>query len=1220
MSSRAAADAKAQLKRAREELDSGDVDAALALCKKILAADRANYNAYILVGVASARKGETPRAVQAYDRAIAVKPAAPVAYKGIVDALRAVPDLGAGGSAELLLRRARAQVSLADLSPQHAEAARADAAATLYPLAVADAALVPEALAAWRALTPPALPGHVTRVNSVVATLAASALGLPSRDRDGEEEAGMYECDDDLREALDALQRVGAPLGTHETDVCAQALIVDRLRLRLRSGAVLFCDAAAVLRRLGESEACLAMAEEDAAAAAGDSLVGQAALHACASRALHFAGSADRSPRAAAVVSTLYLQSGGSEEKATELVDTSSARLRSRAAKRQRASGMLARSNAAESACALAALTSPMQALVRARLHFSAGENKQCCAAAARGVELCTELKRRGRYKAILRLLAATAFAADRRLELAAAEYGRVLAWCRGEGRQGELASSARWIEHAGLRGEIRARRACLDGGSEAEPEAVLSACASTFDETVAMGTLEKLWRAALGGKGDVSAMEALAERAVCLADGDARATGTGRPSWEQSVLGDPVVGFREETAALASMRLAQMYCHDWSSGPSPGAAEGLRRAKEHLIKSASLVGSLPGPYALLGWTFEVTAAADGAGPSEAAKLIARASRCYRKCLSLDPAHPLAARRLARILAQARGDGGIGPVVSLARDVTDRNPRARWAWNVLGWSRLERGMVAEAAAAFQSALKGNGDGGRLDGDLFGTSAGAATASSRDSDIAVDLDSWRGLSTAYQSQRKLAPACSCIDAALDLIPAHAGEAGACIKQHVATLTMEKGALLTALGKADEALAVLLPALGAAVGPIAALSPCTASHASRVTSRSCGETETRGGGDGAATALASIFTGDAYMAIADELWQEGWFHRATVMRRTGATCLANGVAWTLRARPPVSPSAAYKRLGDALRVAASDAPSSLARLVPASDAAGLLADAGTAYAHALHYCPWAGGRRGGHDLGTTLAAEAELVGDGGKARLAVRILASGPNAGPGDCGGLAAAIGIVGRLEGKPGHASAEQHLLATAVERGPTSEKRLAAAASLAQLCAANGETGRASDLAQTALRLDATSWRAWYATGLAREADGRAAGWPRHMVQSTLDAFVEADHLGGGGPDVAGRVSRSAERNVASLQSEAHGDRGAAGREAAVAVAASIRAGTAPSALCTTAARAAAQASVDAGVERALAARDDVDAVSKLSHVFPFSADIVQVLRAQTRR
>lgn len=1227
MSSSTSSSAKLQLMKAKEELDAGDADAALALCKKVLAADRSNYNAYILVGVACARKADLPRAVQAYDRAIALKPAAPVAHKGLIDALRGVADTAP--DAALPLRRARAHAALAPLSPAHARGARAAAAETLYTLAARDAELVPEAIAAWRALREDVrgeggeageLPHGATRVESVVAVLAAIGAGCCRVEEEltGADPAGPIEGSGsvrdpslfeggDLGDALDYLEGLEAPLGPHETDARAQELVVFRICARVRSGKLLLERAGHLLRALKEDEAYLALVEEDSSllppTGTGQLYVQFPDLLDRASSVLESDVRPREAPRATAIkaASMLYASASPSLQVAADLIDASSEHTRAAAAKRLRASGKLGGPGSTNPATSIAAsLSTPTECLVRGRIHLMAGENKQCIAATQRGLALCTALGRRDRMKTVLRLLKAHALMADRQYGIADTELSQAFAWAT-EMSEGAVHESTLFMQRAVVRGRIRSAemKSFPDQHSfmSSLQDILTVAAKSKCPEMVAIAKVEKLWTDALEGSVALEEMEALVTELNSLEESqrgsqESSSSASSLQSWEMTVLGDVLVGTLRGTVALATMRLAQMILLK-SEGSDSSL---LQRAQDLLMQSAGFMGSRPGPFALLGWIFEMKAFSEGTAVEVRTKLSARAMRCYRKSCNIDPAHILASRRLCRLLTGVAVDSSedSDELSKVAEAVTEKNSRSRWAWNVLGWVRLERGLVPEAALAFQNSLKGESSNTRSTlSACFGTEPGANTPSARDIDSLVDADSWRGLSCAYKLQGKLASAASCLDAAIDLLtaPVSSGPSQSRDSHEAnAVFEVEKADLLTSLEKSSEAIELLHMNLLPAGSALASVDHLTTVQLA-----------------------GALSAARAYLAQADERWSEGWFHKATALRRQAAAHLGACIDKGLASVPGVSPSIVYKLLGEALYAAASARPRKLAAILPQAEIARDLAASRTAYEHAIDHDGESDvSALGRIDLAMNLAKQAELKQDSGLAREAIQLITNASHCSSSNSSQLAKALHILGDIEDSHEFRDAARHLLIHAFQQERSDCKRLESALDIVEMSVARRDAEMASKYALSALRIDATDWKAWFATGLARETDGNVAGWTAKKMQSTIDAYSEAERLGGGGPIVAEKISGSLERQVASLvQSRSAGAADAKsiaeiGNLAAASLAAAARSGASPSEMCRAATREAARDYV----ERVLA-REDMSRDEKL-HEIPYHADRIK--------
>lgn len=1176
---------KSQLKLARDALDARDTAGALALCKAVLSSDRSNYNAYVLTGLALSRSGEARRASQAYERAISLRPDAPVAYRGLADALS-----DEEGAAERL-RRARALVQLADRAD--VMGARAEACVLYYELVVGGGGgeARDEAVAAWKGLeTAP------DRFASVEVGIVGMMVG----------EKYLFE-EGVLCEALDVLE-VKAGGGDSDADVRAQRVVVQRVRLRAERGDLGMRKCADVLMALGEGEEFLAMVEEDFWRKGGVLEFGAEPVAEYARRVLDGGTKANDAVRAHAVVAA----SGAlvNEARAEEALKSVLASLAGAMEDAGRKAGRpIASSNFA---ALIQAISAPWQALVLCRLYYELGEMKKCRATAVRGVHLCGELGGRRALTSAFHLIRALSLAADGSDEKAMKEFELSLNIFSSLAKANAPRSGfADWIERACVRGMLKLGVAMSDGES-----AVKRACSSGLEHVAVMGEIEEAFGVQLD-ESSLSTMKALVKRVTGFHEAQLK-DGPVQMSFEQALFGDSLTGCAKENSAIANLRLAQTYCRIYGDGPAnPAALAGLDHAKDALITSANLVGTMADPYAVLGWIFEVQARQhDDVQVSSTRKLFIRAIRCYRKCVLLDMAHPLASRRLVRLLQNLEDsdDFGGSSATAVARDVTKKSPRCSWAWNVLAWSNLISAQYSDASIAFQSALKSSAKS-ELGFSSFclGLVSVSAPRCAEDSDAMVRIDSWRGLATAYKALGKFAPACSCLETALKLV----AESGSEQEELEKVVVSEIAALMTLQKKPKEAIDICRPYLegmGIAAGFMPKSGERLWAKDSLAQSCHCSEEDVVG------AASLSFRMAEAFMALADAQWIEGWYRRAFATRQAGSSLFAASHKFSSLVPRSFSPAAGLKRIGDALSYTASSSPSALSRLVPLTVIRGTLEDAEEAFLRALDFTVEEAFRDGcGEDLGSTLAKLSSLDGDVDKAEQAVRFLSDrtwSRKSQIGERGGsaLAFALGVRANSSedqlGKSCMIAAKNLLARTIAESKAGDDELLTSALRLTELHFESKDVQAAADSALTALRLDATDWRSWFATGLARECDGNALYWPSNILKSTVDAYAEADRIGGGGPAVVTRLCRSLERNVDSSDKK---DLANVASDAAMAVATAVRAGLSPSETCLNVVRNNAKCVFDANSD---AADVDVDgtgaSVHRLFHMYPFVPKIQQ--------
>jgi tetratricopeptide (TPR) repeat protein len=1181
---------KILLKQAREVLDAGDLDGALSLCRRVLTVDHTSYQAYLLVGVAATRKGETNRAVQAYERAIALKPEVPLAHKGLIDALSVNADTE---DKSLLLRRSRAHAQLASLSPPHAAKSRAEAASAFRVLAAVDSALVPEAIEAWRALQSDELTSiqdGATHVASAVAAIAASGAGLHCG---GEDYAifcntplSAYEAYESgpLCDALDSLEAMKSPIGMFPLDRSAHALLVDRLFRRVRSGAHTFEQAVDVLRSLQDLEAILCLIEDDSCVSAApddDDFVRAIAAEASTSRPSD-APQIPRSTAALAMAKFLDQAQNCGLPQSDVAVSVLDAMLQAQVSIISPSLAVLA----------------PLQSVVIARLQLAASEYKRCIATAEKGMAICIDLGNRVRVHSVLQLIAASAYYADGKFDSALTSFesglNRIegLAQGIGDARRVLCGENSRDIVLAFQRGMVLScaatgRRDCL---TEISTESFL------------LATMEALWSAALRQEYDIMGMEDLVSKAcesATLAASKSSCGVSALTSWEFKVLGEPILGHPNETAAIACMRLAQMIM-----ATSGYLCASQQRAKTLLMQAATLLGSLPGPYALLGWVFELEAQGlqDHGQISRHAVMVTRATRCYRKCVKLDASHPLAARRLACILAR---DGDENAAVTVALGAASKNPRCKWAWNLLGWSRLRRHAISESESAFQSALRDSTGVDTFAVDaVMGTSVGVR-------DYMIDVDSLRGLSFVYRRQRRLVPSCSCLESAIDLLASNMCSGKKLSPEVYETLDVRRLVLLhdicavkTQLGKSAEAIADLLPYATSHIADSKNLPPFSSAWP---------DCMSRAGyhvGD----PVTYICIGESFLALANDAWESGWFYRATALRAQAASWLSTGASRALQLSPHLLPSSAYKRVGDALCSAITQDPCGLAMIVPEERVFGMVECALSMHARARHYKPWMSD--GGKDLGCSLLLESLLKGKQVTARMAVEILL---DAGA-DFVCLSAAFLIAENLQGCQVSTIARDMMVHVLCKSGTSGEEELVINAFLASSTPGIDAESRMSH-AIIALRHDPSDWRAWVALACIRETNGVSGRWTERIaIKATMNAWAEAERLGGG-PGVILRLAESLQRQVFN-DSSCTGDEATVEQDvvidAASANALSCRSGNMKSALCSDVVAKSLQSRANRAIDDVITGRPgQAERVQLLSlstclHVFPWNTRLLR--------
>jgi hypothetical protein len=314
--------------------------------------------------------------------------------------------------------------------------------------------------------------------------------------------------------------------------------------------------------------------------------------------------------------------------------------------------------------------------------------------------------------------------------------------------------------------------------------------------------------------------------------------------------------------------------------------------------------------------------------------------------------------------------------------------------------------------------------------------------------------------------------------------------------------------------------------------------------------------------------------------------------------------------LQEAPSILPRATYKRVGDALCSAVTHDPFSLAKIVTKEKIVGALDGAVAAYAHAQHYAPWM--LAGWKDFGGALSIRASVSVDADAARRAVAILL-GANA---DVVRLASALMVVAKVADSEIVPVARSFLSDMSTKLDSDKEQKLVVYAMLAACDAdACSDTSQAGLSAIAALRVDPADWRAWNALGIARESDGSTGSWTDTIIKSTIDAWTEADRLGGG-PDVSQFLSTSLERRI-KCRNEDHVDLGVAS-EAAAANALSCRAGNPPLQSCREAVSTLCRRGIDGAIAHLVTEREEIGVgsryralVSRSQHTFPWISQLV---------
>jgi tetratricopeptide (TPR) repeat protein len=739
-------------------------------------------------------------------------------------------------------------------------------------------------------------------------------------------------------------------------------------------------------------------------------------------------------------------------------------------------------------------------------------------------------------------------------------------------------------LSYRGLMSSQIAIRGHSDPGIQGTIDEVVSSSDPALSK---LGAAERLWAAAVKGESlKTSEMFKIEQELVSELD---MQTAT-EPLWEDILLGVDRSRVLKQGTALIIMRAAQMTLAGSKS------AENLALAKRTLMTAAERAPSMPGPFAILGRVFEMEADRVRDRNSNPAKLLDRAERCYRKCCRLDSRHPLGVRRLGVLLASRYK---IDEALMVALDTVQKSPRCCWAWNLAGWAYLRMQNVAEAARSFQNAEREGGLDVHVTADAcFGTGVGRVDEDA-DNDVSVIIDAWRGLSLAYMRQDRTSSSAACLDTALELIrlrqtPSNeAKSVKDLLTSYSEALTIEKALCLCRGGRTADALETL--------SMVSALAPQDAGHSLQI------PWPRQQGSEHFAKPPAHSAVAEIYLAVSDESWTSGWFHRATRQRAIATLHHAQAAASLLDVNPRVNPYLCFARLGDSCRRGATENPRSLAQVVSKSTVRRLLNSACTAYSHSYHWRPWEANEIA-EELAKAVCQSAGFNRDNVQARSGCRMLVETSD----DVVSCAAALGGFGRLTEKANYIAAEKSLLTLAAMDKNTIDvaRKVRVQACLSELEIAGGDCQTGSRWALDALQTDPGNWRAWHVLGLARESDGHATNWSTSVIRSTLDAFWEADRRGGG-PVACASLARAMDRYA--LRSKGSPEMV---KEAAAAVATGWRVRETVSNSCRELAQTCGQEIYDrARKSLQLYDKNATKVASKTAHQFPFLHEAAMVLR-----
>lgn len=1023
---------------------------ATKLSKEVLEVDPENYNALVFIGVASNAQGDTHSALESYQRAIDLRPEQPLAYKGVIKTLTK-PD-----SPVHPLILARSYYGLATTAPDQAASAFPNAVESFFNLASAEPTLVKEAVTVLRAARDSGVVDHQSFENDCIVHKICKllSLNLPARS-----ETPLDGLLSEREMALDA-----APLSSAIDDLAsvlvrnnhpsfydgAAELVVERAlwhSLRMRDVDENF----ALLRKLSAYEAILHIAESDCSA-----LISPSQRETTALKGLHMSPFYSSTSRSKAVVSAMKYNAGGDIDAALRMGSFSSA------------SGIVTKMSKKPrhySNCT--------QALVASFLHLCNGGFKISLEASRAGFALACEAINDSFtcLKAMFLLLSAAALSGDRKYKEAIQTFEDVRNLAR--------TLPDVWLEDVASRGLVETTVYAYGRASIEATKAIEEAATSSKNH---FGALEITWSDAVNGHVNLDRMAALAKATLSDAKG-ASHTDIAKLRWEYTLLSSKFARSPAEIAAVASIRLGQMILKENGS-----SVDFLTKAQKCQMEAAGLVRNWVDPFAHLGFIFE-----QFAKHRDSEKMILRAIRCYERALGLDAVHVIASRRLVRLL---NSRNMFAEAAEIARNVSDQNPKARWAFNVLGWWRTSRGRYVEAASAFQAALRGKALQSSKEKDiLFGTDVGSTI---EDNDLLVDVDSWRGLSVAYNAQGKTRASIACLQDAIDLVE----------KPTLEHTSLAESELLLARGTWRKLLHLEKAALVVFSRRSHDLSPFLKSVL----------------GDGLMPPAVGSIQADALMYAAAAEWSHGCYRKAFQMRKEAAEMFGEWLTHLQPLHPRINCAVLFKRLGDMWMEAAGDPILENIQLVSKDFVDTAISNALSAYSKAGRFAPWDLEKRV-QDIAAALQHKAILTKNGDEAKTALSLLTSVSSDGP-----LIAHAFLTFALLSSESMKAAAKHI-ALRVLRGSQLQSNCSLGAAVALAGEIFDDTDVISSAATDIVKANPTDWRAWYVIGKVREHDAKRHDWDLEMVASCENAFIEAERLGGG-PAAVGGILRCVLRRL----------------------------------------------------------------------------------------
>lgn len=1028
---------KKLLSQIRSYISEKDYSAAITASNEVLRLDPENYHALVFVGVASNAQGDVNAALESYQQAIKLRPDLPLAFKGVVQTLT-----NPSAPAHPLLL-ARAYYGLATTAPDQAASAFPTAVESFYSLALSDPSLVGEAVSVLRAARASDAfvcqsvedDRIVHKIGRLLSINTPPQSKTPSNELQTEREKAFDTAP--LSSALDDLASVLLRNNDPSFHDGTAELVVERALWRsLRMHNV--DENLSFLRNISAYEAILHIAESDSSA-----LIPPSEREIIALNGMHLSPFYLSTSRAKAIVSAMRYS-------ATDDVDA--------------ALQMISHSKSPGAALNLSnpiplKYTNCTHALVASFLYLCDEGFKLSLEASNAGYTLACDTVNDSYtcMKSLFSLLSAAALSGDRKYEQAIRKFKTVRDYAR--------TVDDNWLEDAASRGLIKTTICAYGRESSDARKAVEEAATSTHNR---FGVLESIWSDAIYGDVQIDRMTAFAREAIAVSsDGPHKHQAILR--WEYTLLASRFSNSSAEIAAIASIRLGQMILKE--EGMS---IDSLTKAQKCQMEAAGLVKGWSDPFAHLGYIFE-----QFAKHRDPEKMILRAIRCYERALASNSAHVLAGRRLARLLICR---DMLAEAAEIARRFSDRNPKGRWAFNILGWWRISRERYSEAASAFQAALRGKPRKNPKEKDtLFGTDVGLTID---DNDLLVDIDSWRGLSLAYIAQGKVGAAMGCLQDAIDLtekppsmynLPVES-EFVAARKSWQALLHLEKSTLIIMSRRSHH----LSPFLETVIGD-GLLSPM----------------------------IINWVRADALMYAAAAEWSYGSYNKSFQLRNEAAKTFEEWLINFQRMQPLTNCAALYKRLGDMWMEAAGDPTVESVHLVSTDFVDAALSNALLAYSKARHMAPWDLKERS-QDIAAVLQRKSVLTKNSDMAKAALNLVVSA------SCEAPLIAIAFMTFALLSPAPLKDAAKALAFRLSQSLQPKSKYLLDASIALMAEVSDDTDMIATVATSVARADPTDWRTWYVIGKAREVDAERHDWNVDLIESCERAYMEAERLGGG--------------------------------------------------------------------------------------------------------